>query len=160
MLRKKLPKKLTQDIRKGIKQAAVKLLGFDQKAERAVKEYFDLLSERYRKPVYQLRIEIRLKEDRPVVLLFVPGEPTRKLSPEHLIHIFGGNVAKIIPGLAQKAEDRVGEYLRQWAAQLHTREERCFFRLMVLAGKPLLSVGIGEKTLQEIPISEVVTFFS
>ena len=160
MQRKKLPRKLTEDIRRGIKQAAVKLLGYDQKAERAVKEYFDLLSERYRKPVYQLRIEIRLSRDRPGVYLFVPGEQTRELSPEHLIHIFGGNVAKIIPGLAKKAEDRVGKYLRQWAAQLQTSEAQCFFRLMVLAGKPLLSVGIGEKTLQEIPISEVVTFFS
>ena len=160
MFSKKLSHQSKLNLRQGIKKAAVKLLGYDEKAARAVKEYFELLAARYEVQIYQIRIEIRPGATKPRVYLFLQGELTREISSEHLVHIFGGNAAKMVPGLPGKIEAKVTAYLNLWSERLKTSSESVFFRLMVLAGSPVLMAGSGEIVMEEIQISEAVTFFS
>ncbi len=160
MFRKKLFPGTGATLRTGLKKAAIRMLGYDEKASRAVLEYFDLLSERYSIPACQIRIEIRATEKAPAVTLRINGKFERELSSDHLIHIFGGNAARIIPGLSKRAEEKVDAYLEEWAEKLESRKYRCFFRLMVLAGAPVLMVGVDEKVYEEISLTDAVAFFS
>lgn len=158
--RKKLSTQTGASLQKGLKKAAIKVLGYDQKASRAVQEYFGLLSARYDIPEGQIRIEIRPGKASPQITLFLCGRLEREITSEHLIHIFGGNAARMIPGLSEIAQNRVRAFLSQWAEKLQVGREECFFRLMVIAASPVLMVGAGERVIKEISVTDVVLFFS
>ena len=160
MWNKKLPSESFQGLKKGIKKATVKLLAYDEKATRAVKAYFETLAARYEVPIYQIRIEIRPGVQRPQVVLFPQVGRPIEISSEHLVSIFGGNVAKAVPGLTSRIETKVAAYLMYWSDRLGIAPEGIFFRLMILANSPVLMIGSEGKVVEEISLTDAVILFS
>lgn len=159
---KKLTHNASSQIRKGLRRATIRTMGYDRKVKRAVLDYFDLLSRRHQIPVYQIRILIpEPEEGNPKARLWLGAHYKGELPTENLIKLFWGEALGLIPGIQRKFEVQVTKYLGNLRTRFEVKDiQKVFLRIMVLAGAPVVMAGVDEKIEEEIPVLELIEWFT